>query len=187
MNRHGYGARSGHRGSPGSAETLARGLGWFSIALGVAEVLAPRQLARALGMRGHEGLIQAYGLREIATGVGILASRDPAPWIWGRVGGDALDVATLAGALGPDNPKRENVGIAMGAVAGVTALDLYCAQALSREQDEARHPMVDYSDRSGLPRSPDQMRGAASDFVVPADMRTPEPLRPWTEAAVPTI
>jgi len=42
-------------------------LGWFSIGLGLAEVLAPRSLTRGLGMEGHEQLMQAYGVREIAT------------------------------------------------------------------------------------------------------------------------
>jgi len=36
-----------------SADALARGLGWFSIGLGLAEVLAPRTLTRALGLDGQ--------------------------------------------------------------------------------------------------------------------------------------
>ena len=34
----------------GSARALAQGLGWFSIGLGVAELLASERLARFLGM-----------------------------------------------------------------------------------------------------------------------------------------
>jgi hypothetical protein len=34
-------------------------LGWFSIGLGLAEILAPRALCRALGMEGREALVQA--------------------------------------------------------------------------------------------------------------------------------
>ena len=60
----------------GSAETMASGLGWFGIALGLAEVAAPRTLARSLGMIGSERLMSAYGLREVATGIGILCARD---------------------------------------------------------------------------------------------------------------
>ena len=52
------------------AHSMARGLGWFSIGLGLAEVLAPRALTRGLGMEGNEQLVQAYGLREIATELG---------------------------------------------------------------------------------------------------------------------
>ena len=160
-----------------SADALARGLGWFSIGLGLAEVLAPRGLTRALGLDGQERLIQAYGVREIATGIGILASRDPTPWIWGRIGGDALDLATLAGGFHEGNPHKGNLGFAMGAVAAVSALDAYCATALSSESEPRQ--IRDYSARSGFPREPEAMRGAASDFTVPADMRIPDPLRPY--------
>src|SRR3954454_10064131 len=91
-----------------NAHSMARGLGWFSIGLGLAELLAPRALTRGLGMEGNEQIVQAYGVREIATGIGILSSNQPAPWIWGRVGGDALDIATLAAGLQQDNPKKDN-------------------------------------------------------------------------------
>jgi hypothetical protein len=174
-----YRNRSSRRDN--SADALARGLGWFSIALGVAEVVAPGALARALGMRGQERLIRAYGIREIATGIGVLGSNDPTPWIWGRVGGDGLDLATLAVGLKRTNPQRDNVGIAIAAVAGVTVLDTICAQMLSSATDEQpRRPMYDYSRRSGFSRSPDQMRGAASDFELPSDMREPAAMRPQT-------
>src|SRR3954463_14968532 len=78
---------------PGNS--LARFLGYFSIGLGLAEVLAPRAMARLTGVR-QEGLLQAYGLREIASGVGILSCSRPTEWLWSRVAGDALDLATLA-------------------------------------------------------------------------------------------
>ena len=165
-----------HRGSPGDA--LARGLGWFSIALGVTELVAGRTLARTLGMEDHTSLIRAYGAREIATGVGILALGDPKPWIWGRVGGDALDLATLARGLDRENPRRDSVGLAIAAVAGVTALDVLCTQLLNADEPDAVGPPPDYSDRTGLPRPPEEMRGAARDAPIGADMREPAMMRP---------
>jgi len=165
-----------HRGSPG--DSLARGLGWFSIALGVTELVAARRMARWLGMDDHAGLIRGYGLREIGTGFGILALGDPKPWMWGRVAGDALDLGTLAAGLGRDNPNRDRVGLAMAAVAGVSALDAACVQMLYRESAPEGTRAVDYSDRSGLPRPPEQMRGAARDAQIPADMREPAAMRP---------
>jgi hypothetical protein len=164
------------------AYSMARGLGWFSIGLGLAEVLAPRALTRGLGMEGNEQLVQAYGLREIVTGIGILSSDQPAAWIWGRVGGDALDMATLATGLQPDNPKKENVQMALAAVAGVTALDFVCGASLARHarpNSRRRLTAIDYSRRSGFPKPAEQMRGAARDFEVPRDMRTPKALRPF--------
>ncbi|HYG85348.1 MAG TPA: cyclase dehydrase [Azospirillum sp.] len=165
-----------HRGSP--ADTLARGLGWFSIGLGLTEVVAGRSLGRWLGMEGYSSLIRAYGVREIGTGIGLLALGDPKPWIWGRVAGDALDLGTLSMGLGRDNSKRENVALAMAAVAGATALDVLCAQMLHAEERSQTALPRDYSDRRGLPRPPEQMRGAARDAPIPADMRTPPMLQP---------
>jgi uncharacterized membrane protein len=108
---------------------LARSLGWFSIGLGLAEVAAPRTLSRVLGVDEHPTLMRACGVREIASGVGILASRRPAPWLWARVGGDVMDLTLLAAGL-PNAPGR--VAGAMAAVAGVTALDVVASQAVSR-------------------------------------------------------
>ena len=176
-----YGEASGRRGQADSAtDNLARGLGWFSIALGLAEVAAPRKLTRALGMEGREQLVFAYGVREIVTGIGILASRDPTLWIWGRVGGDALDIATVALAppdwRGGDRKKPW----ALGALAAVTALDLFCAISLSREKGGRRRARADYSDRTGFPQGPLAARGAARDYQVPRDIRGPEAL--WPQA-----
>ena len=49
------------------AERLAVGLGWFSIGLGLAEALAPRNMARLIGA-GEEsaGALRMLGVREIA-------------------------------------------------------------------------------------------------------------------------
>jgi hypothetical protein len=167
------------RRSNSSAHALAEGLGWFSIGLGMAELVASGNLARFLGMEGGEELIRAYGVREIVTGVGILSQDDPTSWMWGRVGGDALDLGTLATGLGRDNPRRANVGLAMAVVAGVAAMDVYCVRALAGERDAKPLRIREYSARRGMPRAPDAMRGAARDFQVPRDMRIPEALRPY--------
>jgi hypothetical protein len=113
---------------PHETRRLARFLGWFSVGLGVAEMVAPRQFTRALGMSGQEPLLQLYGAREIASGVAILTTESSAA-VWSRVGGDALDIGTLAINM-PENPKMPNVMLAVGAVAGITMLDWMCARAL---------------------------------------------------------
>lgn len=108
-------------------KAVARGLGWFGVGLGVIEVLAPRALGRAVGLEKHAGLIRLFGLREIASGVLILAAEDPEPWLWARVAGDGLDGALLASGLTPDNPHRERTLLAALAVAPVVLLDLLYA------------------------------------------------------------
>ena len=167
---------------------VARGLGWFSIGLGVAELVAPRAMARNLGLRDNATLVAGYGAREIATGIGILTQDDPTPWMWGRVGGDALDLATLGAGLTDSSTEHDRVGLAIGAVAGVTVLDVICAQSLTQEKQELQRlsrRQYDYSRRSGFKVSPDEARGAARDFEVPGDMRIPEPLRPYNTSASP--
>ncbi len=154
-----------------SAEHLAQRLGWFSIALGLLEIVAPHRLSRTLGFRRGETLIAAYGLREVATGVAILTSRNPAPFVWGRVAGDALDLMSLLGGFGNSRQKLA-VGLAFGSVAMITAIDLICAQTLTADAERKRSRIPDYSNRTGLPKAVAQMRGvAAKDFRIPADMR----------------
>jgi len=161
-------------------KAVAEGLGWFSLALGLTELLFAKGLARTLGMKGQEGLIRAYGLREIATGVGIMKAKDPTPWIWGRVAGDALDIATLAKYATDGHAERGNVAIALGAVVGATAMDVITAQAYPAQQEQAQEAARDYSERSGFPMGVEAARGAARDFKPPRDMRTPDAMRPQT-------
>jgi len=164
------------------AQATARGLGWFSIGLGILELVAPRKLARGLGLNGKEDIIAAYGMREIATGVGILASKDPTPWIWGRVGGDALDLGTLALGVEDSNPRKSNLALAFAAVAGVTILDLVTAQSLSAQRYWVNRKTPDYGDRTGFPKGLSTARGIAKDFETPRDMRAPEAMRPFRTA-----
>ncbi|WP_207540481.1 hypothetical protein [Sabulicella rubraurantiaca] len=157
--------------SRGGTDELARALGWFSIGLGLAELLAPRQITRALGMEGKEMLVRGYGLREIGHGI-LSLSPDKKAGLWSRVGGDALDLATLASAYRPDNPKRGNVGIALAAVAGITLLDLVGAQGVTSRHRRTGGDHRRYRDRSGFPQGLQRARGAArQDFRVPPDMQ----------------
>src|SRR4051812_25452594 len=114
--------------SLGPADRLARGLGWFSLALGALEVVAPERITRALGMQGRETLVRSYGVREIASGMMTL-SPDKQTGLWTRVAGDGVDIATLMTAFRDDNDRKDNVGAALAMVAGVMLLDIAAAQA----------------------------------------------------------
>jgi hypothetical protein len=160
------------------ADKLARGLGWFSIGLGLAEVFATRQMTKSLGMRGQEDLVRACGVRELVAGAGILGRNKRSPWLWSRVAGDAIDITVLALNAHAGNPKRRNVAIALGSVAAVTALDVITAKAETSHERRESAPLFDYSDRSGFAKSPDEMRGAARDFSTPRDMAAPDALQP---------
>jgi hypothetical protein len=150
-------------------DKLAKALGWFSLGLGLAELVAPRRITRALGMEGKEGLVRAYGAREIASGMLALSTEKDAG-LWSRMVGDGLDVATLFAALRDDNPKRDNVALALAMVLGVTLLDLVGAQGTTARRSRDRGQRRLYHDRSGFPKGLQAARGAAKS-PQPAPLR----------------
>jgi hypothetical protein len=158
--------------SLGSADRLARGLGWYSIGLGLAELLAARSITRALGLEGREGLVRAFGVRELGHGI-LSLSPEKQTGLWTRVAGDALDIATLLPALSPTNRKRDNAELAFILVLGVTLLDVVGAKGLSMRHSRQRSGLRNYANRSGFPQGLDKARGAARDFQTPPDMQAP--------------
>jgi len=121
-------------------ERLANGLGWFSIGLGLAEVFRPGAVSHLIGVDDSDRnrtLLRCYGLREIAAGIGILSQPRPAGWVWARVAGDVLDIGSLISAFRSEDNDRSRLGTATAAVLGVTALDVICAQQLTRSSMES--------------------------------------------------
>jgi hypothetical protein len=116
----------------GKARRLARGLGWFSLGLGLTELLAPKFVARISGVSERRtGLIRMYGVREIASGIGIFAQKNPAGALWSRVAGDAMDLTSLGVACAAPDAKRGRITFATANVAVVTALDIIAVKQLS--------------------------------------------------------
>ena len=109
------------RNPPVRRSRLVSFLGWFSLGLGVGELVATERLTKTLGMTGSETLVRAYGVREITAGLMTFAA--PTAGIVGRLAGDALDLATLSAENKPGNRQQNNLMIAIAAVAGVTLLD----------------------------------------------------------------
>jgi hypothetical protein len=116
-------------------DSLARFLGWFSVALGVGEAVAPRAMARLIGADpdGRAPLvIRAMGARELAQGVGILVRPRPTGWLWARVAGDGLDLSLLGLVLARRRRRRTLAAIAN--VAAITVPDVFEALHLARKQ-----------------------------------------------------
>jgi uncharacterized membrane protein len=130
--------QEGRRRSGGNGERLAQGLGWFSLGLGLAQIAAPGGVARLIGVPDDDEnrqMMRAVGMREVASGLGILSQPRPEGWVWARVGGDAMDLSLLGGAWASDRTDKERVAAATVAVVGVMALDLLCGRQLSDEGD----------------------------------------------------
>lgn len=172
-------------------EGLARALGWFSIGLGATQLLAPRRLARMIGVDDGGGtvvLMRTLGLREVATGIAILSQPDNPRWLAARVGGDVMDLALLGGALrgrdddAEDEDRRRRTGLAAAAVVGAGLLDAFAARRVA--QDEPAHDGA--GERRGIEvhktmtvtRSPDEAYRLWRDFEgLPRFMRHLESVR----------
>lgn len=174
------------RGRPGAMrpETLAKGLGWFSVGLGLAQLTVPRRMARLIGVRADDRMrttMRALGARELASGIAILARERPAPWVWARVGGDVMDLALLTCGLDSDRNDRGRLAAATAAVATVTMLDLLASQQLTREQREvggdeddaraiapgngrARHGVIHVKETITVDRGPAEVYADWRDF-----------------------
>src|SRR5205814_2144919 len=108
-------------------DRVVQGIGWFSIGLGLMELLAPRAVCRCLGIKPRSGLMRLLGLREITSGVGILSQPQEPMWLKARIAGDAMDLALLGAAyLGPSS-RPGILSAATAAVSRVTALDIICS------------------------------------------------------------
>ncbi len=140
-----HGAASRRISEQPNGAGLSRGLGWFSVGLGIAELAAPRAIARVIGVdpRGGTGAaIRAMGARELASGLGILVRpRRPLP-LWARVVGDAIDLAFLAWAFGAKRTHTQRLVGAMASVAGIAALDVIATRRAARAERAAARPIV---------------------------------------------
>jgi uncharacterized membrane protein len=131
---------------PGNFPTaLARGLGWFSIALGTAKLVAPKLVAGAIGIESSpvtSVITRLVGAREIASGLNMLLQpRRPLP-LWARVAGDAVDLALLGVAGLTQRADGLRLAGAVAAVGAVTALDLAASVKTQRAFDAANRPVM---------------------------------------------
>ena len=123
-------------------DPLAQFLGWFSIALGGAQLAAPRALCRLVGAtdRGFAPrLMRMMGARELTQGTGILVRPRPTLWLWSRVVGDALDLSLLL--LVAVKNRRGRTAFAIANVLAVSAPDVYEARFLARKSGPVRSAM----------------------------------------------
>lgn len=124
---------------------IAEGLGWFSLGLGAAQLLAPGALNRLAGIRDDAAAKRAQrfvGVREVGAFAAIISDRPrPVLPLWSRVGGDLIDLALLARAWEHKRESAPRLALTIAGIAGVTGLDIYAAtrhtEAERRREPEA--------------------------------------------------
>jgi len=119
-------------------ETCARALGWTSIAVGLTELAATRQLAEVMGLDDtpqNRGILRTLGVRELMHGVGILTetrnNHSMRTGVWARVLGDALDSALL-GVAATKTKKPGSFAAVAAMVAGIGLADFVTAVRLQK-------------------------------------------------------
>lgn len=144
--------RARERAADDGVHRLATALGWFSVGLGLAQVVMPTTVVRLAGAEPTPDtlrLMRGLGLRELSAGIGILSGKKTDTWLRARVAGDMMDLALLGRVLADDSSDRLNALVSTLAVAGVTALDVVAAAKCS---DGARSSEVGESSRENVRR-----------------------------------
>lgn len=106
-------------------ERLAWTLGWASLGIGLTELTFPERICRVLGLPKRSGLVRACGLREVASGLGLLLQPHRRQWAWTRVAGDALDFTLLAMSFWRPRANKTWLGAIIAGAAGLTLVDIY--------------------------------------------------------------
>ncbi|MFC7909196.1 SRPBCC family protein [Streptomyces nigra] len=118
------------------------------------QVVAPADFTRALGVGDaprHRSAATAVGVRELVAAAGLLGRPHPV-WLWGRVGGDLMDLTMLARALrNHDGRGLGRTVAATAAVTAITATDVYAAVTRTR----GSKPM-ELTATTTVTRSPDE-------------------------------
>jgi hypothetical protein len=120
-------------------DSLANFLGWFSIALGATQLVAPRAMCKLVGSTGKGSapfVMRLMGVREIAQGTGILSRPRPTTWVWSRVAGDALDLSLLGVVAARNAKRRGRTAFAIANVLCVMVPDVFESLHLTRKQGE---------------------------------------------------
>lgn len=110
---------------------VANGLGWFSVGLGLTQILAPRAIDRMIGIKnGSRTAMRLLGVRDLVSGLGLLGARRTALWTSARVAGDVMDLGLLALALTRSKNNQGRLAAATAAVLGVAATDAWATRKL---------------------------------------------------------
>lgn len=139
------------RRDPGAAipdadgSTISRGMGVFSLGLGLTELAAPEALARLIGLRPSTRTaiaLRAFGMREVLSGLGVLFRPRSSLPLWARLAGDAIDLAAIGWAAKTQRTRTGRLAAAAIAVAGAAALDAIAARRVGNAHRTVVDPII---------------------------------------------
>ncbi|WP_374471034.1 hypothetical protein [Phenylobacterium sp.] len=123
------------RAKPAVTPQVSMMIGMTALGLGVWGALFPKSVKRAFGIKAPTAaVVGLFGARELWSGFSLAGDPTRTDVLWARVGADVFDIAVLSALNTPDNPKRGNARLALGAVLAITALDAVTAVRMSAVQ-----------------------------------------------------
>lgn len=144
------------------------GLAWLSMGLGLAGLLAPRQLARLIGADDESDAttwtLRAVGGRELICGVGLLSGAQPANWAWARLAGDVIDLALIGTALQSKNTRNDRLLAAGAGILGAASWDAYSAWRLQRGSRDVAAEGIVVQQAVTIARTPQDVYAFFRDF-----------------------
>src|SRR5436190_12863981 len=105
---------------------LAKFLGLFSFALGVAQLAVPGRVNKLIGVQDRpkaRAIQRAVGVQELTAAQGIFAFSPPTPVLWSRVAGDIAHLGLLASAFDNGKNDRGRLSATIASVVGIGVLD----------------------------------------------------------------
>jgi uncharacterized membrane protein len=143
-------------------------LGWFSLCLGLTQLLAPKRVARLIGVDDEDELTQMalrlVGARELACGLGLLSQPHSSAWAWTRVAGDVMDLALLGRALQSRDARADRLLAAGAAVVGVACVDAYSAYDVQRQAGNVGFEGLEVRESITIARPPEAVYAFCRDF-----------------------
>jgi len=159
---------AGTDGENDRQDARRNGLAWFSVGLGLAGLLAPRQLARLIGADDESEAatwtLRAVGGRELVCGVGLLSGARPANWAWARLAGDVIDLALIGTALQNKKASNERLLVAGAGVLGAASWDAYSAWRLQRGARDVAAEGIVVQQATTIARPPQDVYAFFRDF-----------------------
>ncbi|MFO6447120.1 hypothetical protein ACLBKU_08235 [Erythrobacter sp. NE805] len=126
------------RTAPDAIQSTGYGLAALSIGLGLAGLIAAKGIARRLGVPDRSGIVRAFGVRELASGAGLVARPRASGNAWGRVAGDVLDLVALAAVLRTPGTRKQAAWGGLAFVASALLADVLAGRAMRQEERRGR-------------------------------------------------
>jgi uncharacterized membrane protein len=153
---------------PGPTQRRNLALGWFSLGLGLAQLLAPKQMARLIGVdeqdEGTQLALRLVGARELACGLGLLSQSHSGAWAWARVAGDVVDLALIGTSFQARHARTERLLASGAAVLGVACVDAYVAYDLQRQAGDVGLEGLEVRESVTIARPPEVVYAFFRDF-----------------------